>query len=132
MNSSFDYKNTLLLSEKPGLSMPANTYNINNNAEITHYLNNKIKLKVDTDENGLLWLSEIWYPAWKAKIDGKKTKVYCADFSFRAIEVPKGSHEVTFTFSSSYFNLGALITIISLLSSLGFLIFTYLKKRKVI
>ena len=95
-----------------------------------HYSNNKIKLKVDTDENGLLWLSEIWYPAWKAKIDGKKTKVYSADFSFRAIEVPKGCHEVTFVFSSSYFNLGALITILSLLSSVGFLIFIYWRKGK--
>lgn len=130
MNNSFDYKNTLLLTDKPNLSMPAKRYTIDNNVAIKHYSNNKIKLTVDTHENGLLWLSEIWYPAWKASVDGKKTKVYCADFSFRAIEVPKGSHEVTFLFSSSYFHLGALITIISLFSSFGFLIFLYLKKRK--
>ena len=110
--------------------MPIIIQNVNNNIKIKKYSNNKIELNVDTDENGLLWLSEIWYPAWKAYIDGENTKVLCADFSFRAIEVPKGNHEIKFIFSSSYFKLGALITIISLLSSFGFLIVTYLKKRK--
>ncbi len=131
LNNSFDYRNTLLLAEKPKTELPQNTGYISNQTEITNYSANKIDIKVNTDKNGLLWLSDIYYPAWKAYVDGKKTKIFSADFSFRAIEVPKGEHKVTFAYSSSKFTLGMILTLITIFASVGYLVVFYLKRNKV-
>jgi len=130
LNNTFDYRNILLLTEKPSLPLPPEYLYINNDVEIINYTVNKIDLSVTTAENGLLWLSEIWYPAWKATVDNKPAKILCADYSFRAIEVPKGSDTVKLVYSSKAFYIGGVVTLISLLGALGFLGVFYWKKRK--
>jgi len=131
---SFDYKNKLLLSEKPSLSISPNLTDSNpapgNSIKITKYEANTIEMRVATARNGLLWLSEIWYPAWKAYIDGKETKVLCADYSFRAVEIPKGEHKIKFVYKSGYFTCGALITLLTLLFSIGYLVFVFVRKSR--
>lgn len=131
LNNNFDYRNILLLSEKPSLAithgageMPTHTI------KISKYDINEIELQVSTNENGFLWMSEIWYPAWKAYIDGKETKVLCADYSFRAVEIPKGEHKVRFIYQSSFFKWGALLTLFTLLFSISYLVFVFWKRSR--
>ncbi len=132
LNNTFDYRNVLLLSEEPRIPItfnPEDTVNAPiNSVEISNYDINEIEVTVSTDKNGLLWLSEIWYPAWKVYVDNKKSEILCADFSFRAVEIPKGKHDVRFVYASGYFTMGALITVITLLLSIGYLLFIYLSK----
>ena len=128
LNNTFDYRNTLLLSQQPEVPLPQDGAFLANQAKITHYSANKITIDVSTEKNGLLWLSDIWYPAWKAWVDGKQVPVMSADYSFRAIEVPEGKHRVTFKYSSSKFTLGMILTLITLLVSAGYLVFYYVKK----
>jgi uncharacterized membrane protein YfhO len=113
-NKDFNYKRELLLSEKTSSSY-TDTSEIKNSVQIKKYTNNKIELEVNTDKPGLLWLSEIWYPAWKANIDGKVTKVYKADFSFRAVEVPSGKHRISMYFDSDAFKYGMIISLSALI-----------------
>lgn len=113
--NSFDYKKILLLTENVTLDIPNEEKNIYSNVTINNYSENRIDLTVETEENGLLWLSEIWYPAWKAFVDGEKTEIKIADYSFRAIEVPKGKHQIKFIFSSTYFKIGLFFTVLTLL-----------------
>lgn len=130
LKNYFDHKNTLLLSEKTALLLPQSYASVVNKVDITEYKNNSIKLNVTTEENGLLWLSEVWYPSWKAIVDGKRVDILKADFSFRAIEIPKGNHSVEFVYSCGSFNIGLLITLLSLLGSCGYLIFICFKKSR--
>jgi len=99
-------------------------------AKIVKYDFNRIELDVDTDKEAILWLSEIWYPAWKATVNGNKTEVYKADYGFRVITVPAGKSKVVFKFDSTLFNIGALISLLTLLSSLTYLGLVFVKRKK--
>ncbi|MBD3345781.1 MAG: YfhO family protein [Chitinivibrionales bacterium] len=76
---------------------------------------NRIELEVTADQPMLLSASEVYYPAWKASIDGKKTELYPANLLFRAIAVPEGTHRVVMKYQSSAFTKGMLLSLISLL-----------------
>jgi uncharacterized membrane protein YfhO len=67
-------------------------------------------LDVETESDGLLVLSEIWYPGWVAKVDGVETPVYRTDISLRGIEVPAGRHAVELLFTPEPVRRGAAAT----------------------
>jgi hypothetical protein len=46
----------------------------------------------------LLVLHDVYYPGWVAEIDGKPVPIVRAEMLFRAVEVPAGTHHVTFRF----------------------------------
>ena len=82
---------------------------------VEKYTPNKIELNVDTDSSALLLALNNYYPAWKVKIDGKKSDVIKADFSFQGVVVPAGNHKVEFYFSSVYERLGLWISLLTLI-----------------
>ncbi len=128
MNSpSYDHHNEAVVTD-PGLSKF--TGGGTGSVKIVKHDFNRIELDVDTDREAILWLSEIWYPAWKAAVNGNKTKVYRADYSFRAITVPAGHSKVVFKFDSPMFNIGALISGLTLLLSLTYLAIVFVKRKK--
>ncbi|OGF99501.1 hypothetical protein A2Y99_02250 [Candidatus Gottesmanbacteria bacterium RBG_13_37_7] len=63
---------------------------------INQYEADKIILTATTNYQRLLVLTDIFYPAWKAYIDGRETNIYPADFTFRAVLVPPGLHKIEF------------------------------------
>jgi len=66
------------------------------NAKIVRYSENKISIKTENEGDGLLVLTDSFYPTWKVSIDGIKTEILQTDYNFRGIIVPKGKHTITF------------------------------------
>ena len=79
-------------------------------ARITAYEDNRIELDADTPTDGILVLSEVYYPGWKAYVDGSATEVMRADYNLRGIAVTGGTHHVVFVFSPPPFVTGAWIS----------------------
>lgn len=87
---------------------------------------NLVQLVIEAHSDTMLVLSDQWFPGWRAYLDGMETKIFRADYLFRAIPVPPGSHTVEFKYRPSSFSLGAT------LSGLGLIAFGMLlwKTRK--
>jgi uncharacterized membrane protein YfhO len=113
----FDPQNTIILQEEPIWSNAQSTSKITK-AEIIHFSTNKITLDVCLERNGLLFLSEIYHPGWKAYVDGKEAKIYCANYTFRALPLTSGKHIVKFIYDPASFKIGKKISIFSLLGLL--------------
>lgn len=96
-NPSFDFRNKLILEESP-LLKPEDSNVPKGSAEILSYTPNMVEVKVQTKSPALLFLSDNYYPGWKAYINGKETKIFRADYTFRAIVVPEGESAVLFKF----------------------------------
>lgn len=97
-NKNFDLK-TLILEEKPSTKIETSG---KGKLEFKNYGPNNIKILVNTAAPQLLFISDNYYPGWKAFVDEKETKIYRAHYSFRAIIVPGGNHEITFIYKPTF------------------------------
>ena len=69
---------------------------ISGNSKIISYEPNKVVVSTMNSESSLLVLSDMYYPGWKAYIDGALTKITPTEYNFRSVSVPAGEHEVVF------------------------------------
>jgi uncharacterized membrane protein YfhO len=63
-----------------------------------------------------LVLSDAYYPAWQARLDGLPSEVQGADGALRAVAVPPGDHSVEFVYESQGLAIGAAISGLMVLS----------------
>ena len=92
--------------------------------KILEYSLNQVSMEVATASPQWLFLSDTYYPGWKALIDGKPTKIYKANFAFRAIQVLPGKHKVQWKYDPILFRIGLSITVLTGLALAAY----YLKK----
>jgi len=104
-----NFNKIVLLESSPG-DMVKTSGQVKNKVDIIKYNSGNINLKVFTEKQGLMVLSDSYYPGWKAFVDGVPAKIYIADYAFRAIVVPAGEHEITFLFSPFSFKIGMAIS----------------------
>jgi len=95
----FPFRKTLILEEDPSISRIKSDEKSSGSVVILSQVPHLIQMKVHTDREALLFLSDTFYPGWKAKVNGKKEKIYRADYAFRAVVVPKGDSEVSFYYT---------------------------------
>jgi hypothetical protein len=58
--------------------------------------------------------SEVWYPGWRAWLDGVEAPIYRANFAFRAVYLPTGGeHTVEMRFDPATWKLGLAITLLT-------------------
>jgi len=55
---------------------------------------NEVRYEVTSDKGGLIVFSEIYYPGWKATVDGQPVKIGRVNYLLRALKVPAGKHLV--------------------------------------
>ncbi len=67
---------------------------------------NAVELQVESPTSGWLVLSDVYYPGWRASVDGEATPILRADYTFRAVSVPAGEHTVRMTFAPWTWRLG--------------------------
>lgn len=124
---SFDYHTILILQKQPDIEITGT--DSTNEVKIVKYEPSLIQVEVKTTKPGLLFLSEIYYPEWKAYVDGQKTEILCADNSLRAVALKQGEHKVIFKFDSSNFRKGLIISLITILITGCSLLLVTLKRK---
>ena len=98
-------------------------------AQILTESNNRLDLQVKPPEDCLLVLSDTYYPGWKAFVDGKETRIYRADYTFRAIPLSAGTHRVEFVYDPLSFKLGIGATLLGILGCVGLVLISQGKRR---
>jgi hypothetical protein len=78
----------------------------------------RVIVQVDAPHDGWLVLSDAFYPGWEASVDGNRATIERADVLFRAIRVSAGSHQVSMRFRPTSLRVGAVISVVALLSVL--------------
>jgi len=65
---------------------------------------------------GLLVLTDQFYPGWTATIDGQPAPIHRADYLFRGVLLPAGSHRVEFLYWPASFRIGATVSALALVA----------------
>lgn len=94
-------------------------------------------VKRDTDQliidaemaaDGLLVMSEIYHPYWRATIDGEPTSVLQVNIALRAVVVPAGRHRIEMRFEDPFVSYGRWGSLGALALWLGLLVATWRKR----
>lgn len=129
-DEKFDLRNKIILEEN--ISPKINFSNDPDaKVEIKRYMPNEIILQTDSRTNMILLLSDNYYPGWKVSIDGENDKIYRADYSFRAVPIRKGRHEVIFSYYPKSFDLGIKLSLATLTSMVLLTVLLKLKNHYV-
>jgi hypothetical protein len=67
------------------------------------WLSNAYEISLQCDTDSFLFLSEMFYPGWKVKLDGKAQKILKPFNFFMGVFVPPGKHTIKFYFAPTYF-----------------------------
>jgi len=111
LNSEFDYRSTLILSQPPSSppqSDPTAT------ATITQYLPHRVTITTQSQQPQLLLLTDTFYPGWKTTIDSEPTQILRANHAFRAVSLPAGNHQIVFKYDPLSVKLGMVVSLIGL------------------
>lgn len=95
---------------------------------ITRYENkgNEIAVDLQSDEKGILVVSEVYYPGWRVYVNDGEKEVLRADTLLRAVPVGKGSNHVRFVFQPRSFVIGSVLSIVTLLGLIAYIgVFRY-------
>ncbi len=76
---------------------------INGSITLEDYSPDKMAYNSNSDKDGLAVFSEVYYPDWKAFIDGKEAEIYQVNYVLRGIEIPQGEHKIEFVFHPGHY-----------------------------
>ncbi|MBI5603698.1 MAG: YfhO family protein, partial [Deltaproteobacteria bacterium] len=85
-----------------------------NRVQVTSYGANRITLNVLSQTRAYLVLSEVYYPGWKAYVDGREKTIFPADYAFRGIPIDPGEHKVAFRYQPISIKIGGIISLLTL------------------
>lgn len=88
-------------------------------ARIVGYGPNEIVVETSAEQAGILVLSEVFYPGWRAWVDDREVSVLRTDFLFRGVAVPAGTHRVRFVYDPGSFKMGEALLAITVLGLIG-------------
>jgi hypothetical protein len=119
-NSKRDARRRAVLERPLGLDVPNGLDGCERQAEVTTVLRDtprgQLVANVHAPTDGLLLLSETYFPDRRAWIDGSLVRLYRANLAFSAVLVPAGDHLVELDFDPTPVYLGALISLVAVLT----------------
>jgi len=74
---------------------------------------NHIDFVVTTPVEGYMVVSEMWLPGWVAWVDGARTPVVKANYTFRAVYVSSGTHRVRMAYRPTVWYASAAISLVT-------------------
>jgi len=98
--------------------------------EIVSYTANRVVVQTEVKDSALLVLGDTYYPGWKASLDGQPTKIYQANYLFRAVFLPPGEHKVEFVFRPRPYYLGQVVRFSAILTMAAALLWDWKRRRK--
>ncbi|OQY43317.1 MAG: hypothetical protein B6242_14880 [Anaerolineaceae bacterium 4572_78] len=113
---NFNFYDVALIEEQSQLQTLDSKLSIfNEHVEIMSYEPNRIELQVDAKEDGLLILSEVYYPGWRAMIDNQAVPIVQTNYILRAVPISSGNHHVVVQFVPFTFWLGMVISVMTII-----------------
>src|SRR5262249_41822383 len=120
---TFDPAQVALLDEENcdgcKVALPQSDTSSSAEASVVHYQPQRIELRTVASDERFLVLREVYYPGWKARIDGVESLIYRVNYALRGLVVPPGAHKVEFIYAPASFRIGAICF------GLGVLILSY-------
>ncbi len=119
----FDLRRAAVVAEP--LSLPLSDPAAASTARVTAFGANDMAVEVNAAADGLLVLSEVYYPGWQASVDGAPATLVRVDGLLRGIPVPQGQHTVRMWYAPGSVWVGLVISGVALVICVGGLVVAF-------
>jgi hypothetical protein len=110
IDPNFDYKSTVITSEKTLEKPEKGQYKITTNTDSSLLQN----FTVSTTEEGIFVVTDTFYPGWRVYVDNTEQPLLQINHAFRGVKITKGTHEVRFVYDSSTVTKGFILSAVGL------------------
>lgn len=117
-------------TDPPSLNRTGYKSRPSDSAVIVQDKRNRVVVETTNPEDGLLVLSDNYYPGWRAYVDGSRVEVLRANHTMRAVKLPAGRHMVSFVFVPASFFTSVYISVVVAIVILLTLIVAAVKRRR--
>jgi hypothetical protein len=123
--NSLDFKNEVLLEE----NLPVQLKDGQGEAKLISSNANMQIFSIQTDQPALFYISDTYFPGWSAKINNMPTKIYRANYNFRAVLVPTGTSTLVFSYLPQNYYLAMTLSLLSIVAVIGITLFSTRKGK---
>jgi hypothetical protein len=99
-------------------------------AHIESYDSDRVVIRAQTGQPGLLLLTDSNYPGWNATVDGLPATILKTNYLFRGVILTPGSHRVEFRYSPGSYAAGYGISLLSALAGVAWLVLDRRRERR--
>ena len=82
-------------------------------ARIEHYGAQQVAIRASSRGSGLLVLSDVHFPGWKATVDGRPVDIERVDYLLRGVPLRAGTHRVEFRYEPLGWRLGWILSLLA-------------------
>lgn len=126
-NGEVDLRHTVLLEKKPAVEpLPGDSAVVS----VGKIAARESSFSVTLDRPGVLVVGEVYYPDWKATVDGQPAEMLKANHVLRAVALPAGKHDVVFKYDASVVKEGATVSIVTFVITLAACLVAALSRRR--
>jgi hypothetical protein len=80
---------------------------------IREYTPNKVFIDVESDSDGMLVLTDVYYPGWRVEVNGQPADIYRVNGLVRGVALKAGSSSVIFSYRPATFKTGMIIFLVT-------------------
>src|SRR5262249_297731 len=103
----FNPRSQVFLEEDPDLKV--SSIPLEASASIVDSSAETVQIRVNTNKDSVLVLADSYFPGWEAFVDQKPERIYRANYSFRAVVLKAGKHDVVFQYTPPEFRAGVVL-----------------------
>jgi hypothetical protein len=92
LDPAFDPRSRLFVRERP--SFESDNRHAVGSVQIVRDDINEVELRAQTDRPALLLLNDTYDSGWRALVDNAPSRIFLANYAFRAVEIPAGEHTI--------------------------------------
>lgn len=94
--------------------------------------NNSVLLKIDAEKQSWMEISSIFYPGWKATLDGKPIELLGVNGIFLGVYLPVGVHDFSLEYKPDSYYAGLSVTVFLLAGLIGITLLINFRDRQVL
>ncbi len=115
-NERFNPRKYLLLEEEPDFEPAIPEFGrYSQECDLIEYEPGYVKIAVLLKAPAWICLTDAYYPAWRAYVDGEETEVHRAYSALMAAGVPEGEHVLEFVYKSDVYHVSRIVTYLTVL-----------------